>query len=118
MGVQISGAVELADSLAGLSYAVDNPAELLSDAARMVRSAAVDAAPKRTGRLAASITISRARRGYAVTARAPYAQFVHYGSVHNPRPVPFMDIASRRSEAAVNAAVDAAVTAAVVKEGL
>lgn len=46
-------------------------------------------APRRTGRLRSSIHVTGGKQ-VIVSTTVPYATFVHFGSIHNPQPVPFL----------------------------
>lgn len=95
----------------------DMPA-LLTEVAQQVRRDARILAPKRTGRLASSIGIRRVTRGHVVRTSLEYAQYVHYGSVHNPRPVPFLEAAARRVDPLAGRATEDRVDAAIGRAGL
>lgn len=128
MGVQVSGDRELAAALHRLAADLDDPSDLLTNAAELVRVASAAAAPRRSGNLAASIQIGEFRGSVAtaaggagevrVVATAPYSQYVHYGSIHNPAPVPFMDLGVARSQDAVQAVTDGGVDLAISRAGL
>ncbi len=116
--IEVIGADTLASSLARLSAALQEEPELLSELAQRVQRDAREIAPKRTGRLASSIGIRQVSRGHEVRTSLPYAQYVHYGSIHNPRPVPFLTIAARRAEAQAGPLVERRVDAAIGRAGL
>lgn len=86
-------------------------AEVVAGRARVV-------VPKRTGRLMRSIDLQRVGDTITVAASAPYAAQVSYGGRHNPRPVPFMDIAVADSGARMGAAADAQVTLQLERAGV
>ena len=86
--------------------------------AQVVATRARVVVPKRTGRLMRSIDLRRAGDTITVAASAPYAAAVAYGGKHNPRPVPFMDIAVADSGARMGAAADAEVTVQLERAGV
>jgi hypothetical protein len=76
-------------------------------------------APRRTGALAGTIRKSRRKNGVVVsagTARVPYASYNYYGSIHNPRPVRFIEVALDYVD--VEAGVREAINQALTRAGL
>ena len=118
MNVDVVGDEALIVALDRLASDLHVAGPLLDDVAVHVARDARTLAPKRTGRLAASISVVHFTRGHVVRTSMPYAQYVHYGSIHNPRPRPFLDMAARRVEAQVNGIVDNGVDAAIGRAGL
>lgn len=118
MKIELVGDDALTASLGAFADDLGDESSLLGDVAAIVRRDARALAPKRTGRLAASITTRRVIRGYVVRTSVPYAQYVHYGSVHNPVPRPFMDMAARRVDPQAGRAAERRVSAAQSRAGL
>lgn len=118
MKIEASGADSLAASFDRLQDELRDPAELVSDLAKRVQREARAIVPKRSGRLASSIGIRRISRGEVVRTSLPYAQYVHYGSIHNPRPVPFLELAARRAAADANRVGEQRVDQAIARAGL
>ena len=76
-------------------------------------------APKRSGKLAGSVRGSKAKNRVTVSAggaRAPYAPYVAFGSVHNPNPIKFLYIALDSVDAA--SMIEKAVADAIRRAGL
>ncbi len=92
-GVKITG---LRENIAAMKKAGVEVADLKEAFAPISDKAAAQAralAPRRSGRLAGNVRASRRQNAAVITvggARVYYARYVHFGSVHNPRPVPFM----------------------------
>lgn len=92
--------------------------QIATQVAEVIRGRARVVAPKRTGRLARSIDLRRALDTITVTATAPYAAQVAYGGKHNPRPVPFMEIAVADSGARMATAAETAVELQLERAGV
>lgn len=101
-----AGAEQLDDQ--GIAQGV---AEVIKGRARVV-------APKKTGRLARSIDLRRAPDSITVGTTVPYAAQVAYGGKHNPRPVPFMEIAVADSGARMTQQAEATVTLQLERAGV
>lgn len=86
--------------------------------AEVIRGRARVVAPRLSGRLARSIDLRRAPDSITVSADTPYAGFVSYGSKHNPRPVPFMEIAVADSGARMTQQAEATVTLQLERAGV
>jgi HK97 gp10 family phage protein len=113
-GPVVVGLGDLRRALAGVG--ADAAGELraaLLAGARVVAADAVRRAPRRTGRLAASVRAGTDRRGALVRAgndsTVPYAGVIHYGwPARHIAPQPFLDDAVRASaEEVVRRAADA-----------
>lgn len=75
--------------------------------------------PTRTGRLDRSIRASRRKNGVVVSAGGagvPYARYVAYGSIHNPHPVPFIELAAAATD--VDGLIAQALNEALGRAGL
>jgi HK97 gp10 family phage protein len=82
-GIEITGTAEVADALQRLGERVDAPTDALDEIARQGAAQLRAAAPRRTGRLARSITGRRIGGRAVITAgngSAPYAPFPAYGT--------------------------------------
>lgn len=98
--VTVKGADRLAATTAKAGAALSSlPRSVHEQAGQILAGAARRAAPHRTGYLARSIRVRSTGTGATVSAAARYARFVSYGSRHNPRPVPFMDVGLDRGQA-------------------
>lgn len=81
-GVEVEGLAQLRRSLRGLGEDLADLKDANRDAARVVATAAAARAPRRTGRLAASLRPARAAAAASVvagSAQVPYAGPVHWG---------------------------------------
>lgn len=95
-GVRVTGLREAVTALKRAGASTDDLKEAWQPIGREAVQKSRQVAPKRTGRLAGNIRSSRRQNGVVVSvggARAPYASYVYYGSVHNPRPVRFIEVA-------------------------
>jgi HK97 gp10 family phage protein len=86
LGIEVTGAKQIIARLGALDArtraALDDG---MADAAETLRAEAASAAPRKTGRLRASIAVLREGfSGLAVAARAPYARFVELGTRRVP----------------------------------
>jgi Bacteriophage HK97-gp10, putative tail-component len=114
--VKVSGVPQYHAALEVLTEELQD-GDLLLPAAEVIAKEARRQAPVRTGRLRSSIVADVGRRGNArVVALARYSPFVHYGSIHNPSPVPFLDRA--RNAPGVELAVEREVEKAIERAGL
>jgi Bacteriophage HK97-gp10, putative tail-component len=113
--VKVSGVPQYHAALELLSEELEGP-ELLLPAAEVIARAAQRRAPVKSGRLRSSIVADNSRGYVRVVALARYSPFVHYGSIHNPSPVPFLDLA--RSAPGVEAAVEREVDKAIARADL
>lgn len=116
MKVTITGARELGASLDAVNRNLDSD-DILRGAATRVQRAARVVAPKRSGRLARSIIVRGGGDSVRVGTTVNYAQYVAYGSIHNPNPVPFLERAIGLSAAGIAADVEREVDAAIGKAG-
>lgn len=98
-------------------------AEYLKDAwvpiGEKVKKEAERAVPVRSGKLKSTIRLSRAQRSVTIragNAKAFYAPWVSFGSVHNKTPKPFLREALSRVD--VTREVEAAVNSLLRKSGL
>lgn len=103
----------------GLRGGLDGRA-IAAAAAAPIAARARQVAPRRSGELRRSIEVAATGRGRTVTviARAGHANLVSYGSIHNPNPVPFLDIAVDDTTAEVQSAVEREVDAQLRRRGL
>lgn len=113
------------DLRAALRKVADGTTDLKSahaDAANIVAVAARSIAPRRSGRLAASVRSSgQARQGVirAGKAAVPYAGVIHFGwPGHNIRPQPFLYDALDRRASEVIDRYEAAVDQIIHRHGL
>lgn len=113
------------DLRAALRKVADGTADLKSahaDAANIVAVAARSIAPRRSGRLAASVRSSgQARQGVirAGKAAVPYAGVIHFGwPGHNIRPQPFLYDALDKRASEVIDRYEAAVDQIIHRHGL
>jgi hypothetical protein len=94
LDVQITPAGDLWKGLLAVPVALDAELAVTVETARRDASAA---APKRTGRLAASVFTAQAgANAYALGATAPYARFVLFGT-RRERANPFLALALARN---------------------
>ena len=95
-GVRVDGLKQTVAAMQKAGVEVDDLKEGFAAVGQAVVDRARIASPTRTGRLDGSIRASRRKNGVVVSAggaRAPYARYVAYGSMHNPDPVPFIELA-------------------------
>jgi hypothetical protein len=93
VGLKVTGLRETVSALKSVGVSTDDLKEAWAPIGRDVVSKAKQVAPKRSGKMAGNIRTSRRQNGVIVSvggASVPYASFVYFGSVHNPRPVPFI----------------------------
>jgi HK97 gp10 family phage protein len=113
--VKVSGVPQYHAALSVLADEMESDAIPLA-AAKPIEDMARRLAPVKSGALRRSIRTDRARGFVRVVAMARYSQFVHFGSIHNPRPVPFLYAA--RNAPGVQVAVEREVEAAMRKADL
>lgn len=88
--IEVRGLRELMSSLRTFEKDLGKAPETINrEIGVMVAKTARGNAPHRTGRLAGSIH-SSGLNPVTVSTSLVYAPFVHFGSIHNPRPVPFL----------------------------
>lgn len=92
MEISIEGLDDLQEFLEELPDKVERVIlpEALREGAEAVLDAARQAAPKRTGNLAASLHLEEIEGGYAIVADAPYANCVNDGT-RKMKAEPFLD---------------------------
>ena len=103
--MEIHGLTELEASCTKAAVALPAATRLMdTEAAGLVATRARSIVPRRTGRLASTIHITQSGEG-AMAEAGPlvYAPLVHFGSIHNPRPVPFMYDAADQADGAITA---------------
>jgi hypothetical protein len=90
-GVQIVGGDELAASLHRASDQLDDMARAGEQSGNLILNRARVAAPRLTGALASSLTLTTERLETAVTSGLPYAARTHYGYPrYDQRAQPFL----------------------------
>lgn len=87
--VDVVGAARLATTLRTAAHRIGKLDRANNTVGHSIRERATTRAPRRTGRLAASIRVTRRPDGVDVRAGAPYAAFVEYGT-RRMRAQPFM----------------------------
>lgn len=101
MAVHLSGLRETIRSLERLGVAVTDMKAVFLKIGNMVAGNAQSLAPRRSGRLAASIKPSKTKNKALVragSARVPYAGVIHYGGYNNINANPFLTEAVRQSQ--------------------
>jgi hypothetical protein len=120
--VDIYGLRELRSALRDVEGGVDSLKEAHKEAAQIVAVSAAARAPRRTGRLAASLRgTGQQRKGVirAGSAAVPYAGPIHFGwPRRNIRPQPFIYDALDDRQAAVVAAYERNISELIRKAGL
>lgn len=86
LSITVTGDKELARRLKNTVRGLLNLSPTHRRAGRMVATAARAAAPKRTGRLAASVGATASRKEVRITFGAVYAGPVHWGWPDRPQP--------------------------------
>ena len=101
-GVKIQGAKQLRASLKRAGVDMEDMKDANAAVGALVAEAAAAQAPRRTGKLAASVRGNRAAgRAQVLAGRAtiPYAGPIHWGwAAHNIDPNPFMSVAAQDTE--------------------
>lgn len=99
---------------------VDDLKDALAPVGEKVKKAAERTVPVgKTGNLKSTIRVSRAQRSVTIragNAKAYYAPFVSFGSVHNPTPKPFLREALNQTD--VSGEVAVAIDSLLRKSGL
>lgn len=101
MAVHLSGLRETIRSLERLGVAVTDMKAVFLKIGNMVAGNAQSLAPRRSGRLAASIKPSKTKNKALVragSARVPYAGVIHFGGYNNINANPFLTEAVRQSQ--------------------
>jgi len=97
--VQVIGAERLAASLSYAAHQYDNLEQASSQTGRLISSRARGQAPKRTGRLARSLTAKADGSDVEVTSGLIYAPVIHNGwAGHHISPHPFLLPVAHSSE--------------------
>ena len=108
--VRVEGLSELVRALRAAENSLDDLKTANQTASRIVLDAARVAAPRRTGRLAASGRVNRAAKKANVmfgNARVPYAQPIHWGwAARDIEAQPFVTTAAERTRPAWVAAYE------------
>lgn len=117
VGVRVSGLNEVMRDLMRVGVAAKDLRSAMYQVAIVGRETARRYAPKRSGKLASSISASAARSRATIRTKSPYAQFVHYGSIHNPRPVPFMQFAANDLDPIVANVLERELSVLIAKYG-
>lgn len=102
-GIEVKGLPELVGNCRQMEKAlVGETVKSNVAAGEVVSRTAKGLTPHRTGRLAGSIRVVERGLEARVETSLSYARFVHFGSIHNPRPVPFLyDALDRRHDAVI-----------------
>lgn len=103
-----SNAAQVADSIGDLSAALVDMSPAADAAAAMVLPVAVERAPRRTGRLAASLRSVVRATGFSIESPLPYAAVVH---ARNPWLANVVTAAESDIVAAVDRQVDERIAA-------
>lgn len=118
-GVRVDGLKQTVTAMQRAGVEVDDLKDGFAKVGQAVTTRAKVLSPSRTGRLDASIRASRRKNGVVVSAggaRAPYARYVAYGSIHNPNPVAFLELAVASTP--IDPMVAEALNAALARAGL
>jgi phage gpG-like protein len=105
--VRVLGADRLAATLEKASKQIADMSDGYGKAAEIVSGAGASSAPRRTGRLAGSMTTERAKGSATITSPLVYAVPIHWGRpAHNIEANPFLMRAADRTEAQWVGAID------------
>lgn len=117
VGVRVAGLDEVMRDLLRVGVESRDLRKAMYQVAILGREAARRYAPRRTGKMASSISASAGRSRATIRTKSPYAQFVHYGSIHNPQPVPFLKDAAADVEPQVENVLERELSAIIRKYG-
>lgn len=121
-GARVTGIAALQKDLQALGLELEDPKDAMSDIAAEGARLAASFAPRRTGRLAASIKGSRAKGSAIVKAggaRVPYAGVINYGwPRRNIAPAGFMQRADAVLSGRIVTNLDRAITKLIAEKGL
>ena len=118
-GVRVQGLKQTVSAMQRAGVEVEDLKEGFAAVGDAVVTRARGLSPSRTGKLDASIRASRRKNGVVVSAggaRAPYAGYVAYGSIHPPHPVAFIELASAMTP--IDSLIAEALNASLARAGL